>query len=414
MAQDATDDNPLVAFYNDRITEPSTTDEVYGYWLFAVGLIASIVGIVLFLYSTTLARPPAAEGGTYWLIREIGVVLAGTGMASLLGGIAIRLPLRNLATRIVGVGILLCLLAILWFVVVYPAGGWPVDTGHQGVIGLYALGLLVIGLASVVVPMLSAAETETKTEQTAREQDERERRELEADLEQTRAEREAIEAESEDARAAADAAQAELESIRQSKARFEIYTDSGGGHRWRLRHRNGNIIATSGEAYSSRQKCQQGMHSVMRNAIGAEVLTIEPDESETTNEEVETDPIELESQASFEFYEDSAGEYRWRLRHRNGNIIADGGEGYASKSNVKRAMNRVRDHAAAADYLRIDPTGFEVYRDAAGEWRWRLVHENGNILATSGEGYASRQKARQGIDSVRENAADADIEDQQS
>jgi uncharacterized protein YegP (UPF0339 family) len=414
MAQDATDDNPLVAFYNDRITEPSTTDEVYGYWLFAVGLIASIVGIVLFLYSTTLARPPAAEGGTYWLIREIGVVLAGTGMASLLGGIAIRLPLRNLATRIVGVGILLCLLAILWFVVVYPAGGWPVDTGHQGVIGLYALGLLVIGLASVVVPMLSAAETETKTEQTAREQDERERRELEADLEQTRAEREAIEAESEDARAAADAAQAELESIRQSKARFEIYTDSGGGHRWRLRHRNGNIIATSGEAYSSRQKCQQGMHSVMRNAIGAEVLTIEPDESETTGEEVETDPIELESQASFEFYEDSAGEYRWRLRHRNGNIIADGGEGYASKSNVKRAMNRVRDHAAAADYLRIDPTGFEVYRDAAGEWRWRLVHENGNILATSGEGYASRQKARQGIDSVRENAADADIEDQQS
>jgi uncharacterized protein YegP (UPF0339 family) len=413
MAHDATDDNPLVTFYNDRITEPSTTDEVYGYWLFAIGLVASIVGIVLFLYSTTLSRPPAAEGGTYWLIREIGIVLAGVGMASLLGGIAIRLPLRSLATRIAGAGILLCLLAILWFVLVYPAGGWPVDTGHQGVIGLYALGLVVIGLASVVVPLLSSAETETESERTAREQAERERRDLEAELERTRAEREESTAETEDARAAADAAEAALESIRQSKARFEIYTDSGGGHRWRLRHHNGNIIATSGEAYSSRQKCQQGMHSVMRNAIGAEVLTVDSDEPEAASEETEADPIELESQASFEFYEDSAGEWRWRLVHDNGNIIADGGEGYASKSNVRRAMDRVRDHAAAADYLRIDPTGFEVYRDAAGEWRWRLVHENGNILATSGEGYASRQKARQGIDSVRENAGDADIEDQQ-
>ncbi len=154
------------------------------------------------------------------------------------------------------------------------------------------------------------------------------------------------------------------------------------------------------------------MHSVMRNSIGADVLTIEPDDPEEIIEETETEPIELESQASFEIFEDKAGEWRWRLVHDNGNIIADSGEGYASKSNIKRAMDGVRKHAAAADYLRIDPTGFEVYRDAAGEWRWRLVHENGNILADSGEGYASRQKARQGIDSVRSNAGEAEIEEQ--
>jgi uncharacterized protein YegP (UPF0339 family) len=54
---------------------------------------------------------------------------------------------------------------------------------------------------------------------------------------------------------------------------------------------------------------------------------------------------------------------------------------------------------------------FELYEDNAGDYRWRLRHENGNIIADSGEGYASKQKAKQGIESVRENAAEADIED---
>lgn len=53
---------------------------------------------------------------------------------------------------------------------------------------------------------------------------------------------------------------------------------------------------------------------------------------------------------------------------------------------------------------------FELYEDRKGEYRWRLVHENGNILADSGEGYASAQKARQGIESVRSNALDAPVE----
>ncbi|MFB6183786.1 MAG: HVO_2922 family protein [Haloarculaceae archaeon] len=52
---------------------------------------------------------------------------------------------------------------------------------------------------------------------------------------------------------------------------------------------------------------------------------------------------------------------------------------------------------------------FELYEDREGDWRWRLRHDNGNIIADSGEGYASKQKAQQGIESVRNNAADADL-----
>lgn len=53
---------------------------------------------------------------------------------------------------------------------------------------------------------------------------------------------------------------------------------------------------------------------------------------------------------------------------------------------------------------------FEVYEDSAGQWRWRLVAPNGNIVADSGEGYSSKQGAKRGIESVKEGAPDADVE----
>ena len=52
---------------------------------------------------------------------------------------------------------------------------------------------------------------------------------------------------------------------------------------------------------------------------------------------------------------------------------------------------------------------FEVYEDAAEEWRWRLVAANGNIIADSGEGYTSKQGAKRGIRSVKSTAPDAAV-----
>lgn len=53
---------------------------------------------------------------------------------------------------------------------------------------------------------------------------------------------------------------------------------------------------------------------------------------------------------------------------------------------------------------------FEVYRDRADEWRWRLLHDNGNIIADSGEGYARRDTAVNGLRSVQHNAPGADVD----
>jgi uncharacterized protein YegP (UPF0339 family) len=54
---------------------------------------------------------------------------------------------------------------------------------------------------------------------------------------------------------------------------------------------------------------------------------------------------------------------------------------------------------------------FELYTDKAGEYRWRLRHSNGNIIADSGEGYTTKDNAVNGLESVKENAPSAPVED---
>ncbi|ELY47643.1 YegP family protein [Natronorubrum sulfidifaciens] len=66
--------------------------------------------------------------------------------------------------------------------------------------------------------------------------------------------------------------------------------------------------------------------------------------------------------------------------------------------------------ASATDH-RERTSRFEVYEDRAGQWRWRLVHWNGNIIADSGEGYASRSNARRAARGVMRNAPTATLED---
>ncbi|MBP2146115.1 uncharacterized protein YegP (UPF0339 family) [Methanofollis sp. W23] len=51
---------------------------------------------------------------------------------------------------------------------------------------------------------------------------------------------------------------------------------------------------------------------------------------------------------------------------------------------------------------------FEVYRDKGGEYRFRLKASNGQVIATS-QGYKSRESCMKGIDSVRNNAPNAEI-----
>jgi uncharacterized protein YegP (UPF0339 family) len=54
---------------------------------------------------------------------------------------------------------------------------------------------------------------------------------------------------------------------------------------------------------------------------------------------------------------------------------------------------------------------FEIYKDKIGEFRWRLTHTNGHIIANSGEGYTTKVNAVGGIKSVKENVPRSLVED---
>jgi uncharacterized protein YegP (UPF0339 family) len=56
---------------------------------------------------------------------------------------------------------------------------------------------------------------------------------------------------------------------------------------------------------------------------------------------------------------------------------------------------------------------FELFKDKAGEFRWRFVANNGQTIATSGEGYKRKIDCEHGIDLVKQDAPGAKVEEQE-
>ncbi len=124
------------------------------------------------------------------------------------------------------------------------------------------------------------------------------------------------------------------------------------------------------------------------------------------------------STKGFEIFEDKSGQWRWRLRAANDELVAMSEEGFASKASVVRALGVVRKNVAAAeDHLELtadDATegktakGFEIFEDRSGQWRWRLRAANGELLAIPEQGFASKAGVVKALDVVRRNVAGAE------
>ena len=55
---------------------------------------------------------------------------------------------------------------------------------------------------------------------------------------------------------------------------------------------------------------------------------------------------------------------------------------------------------------------FQVFQDRAGEYRWRLRANNNEIIADSSEGYVRKSDCEHGLNLVKQLAPDAEVEDQ--
>ena len=388
--------NAFVSLYERRIGEPTTADEAYGYWLFVVGTLLGVIGIGLFV----LGDPATTT-------REVGIALLGVALVCALAGPILRLPVQRLATGFALVGGAVCLLGVGWFVTVYPQDWFTAGGASQRVITLYGVGLAVLGIGGAVVPMVTDAAEERERAAATRERLETERDELRSALAERDERIDELEADADEAGAAGAAVRAELaattaelDGLQESQARFELYEDRGERWRWRLRHRNGNVVAASGQGYADRRGAQRGLDGVRRNALGAALLVVEPDDPAPETMRADDEPIQPTAHAAFETYEGSAGEWRWRLAHDDGTVLADSDQGFGSERDARRGLESARRSVREGAYLRVDPAAFELYREG-DRHHWRLVHRNGAVLASSEHGYASRPGARDGVESVR-------------
>lgn len=109
------------------------------------------------------------------------------------------------------------------------------------------------------------------------------------------------------------------------------------GIKFDLRAANGQTILTS-EVYTTPAVCRKGIASVIRNAPIAKL----EDQTEEGWKEV-TNP-------KFQLYRDRAGDYRFRLRARNGEIIAVS-ENYSGRSGCLNGIESVRKNAAEAEIV---------------------------------------------------------------
>ena len=112
---------------------------------------------------------------------------------------------------------------------------------------------------------------------------------------------------------------------------------------------------------------------------------------------------------------EAKGGLRFNLKAGNGEVIGVS-QVYATEDTCLNGIASVKKNAVeakledqtVADFAPVTNPKFEVYKDKAGEFRYRLKARNGEIIL-SGEGYKAKASCLNGIDSIRRNAPDAPI-----
>ncbi len=112
--------------------------------------------------------------------------------------------------------------------------------------------------------------------------------------------------------------------------KFSVKNTNAGFH-FNLKAGNGEIVATS-EVYNTLRSCMNGVDSVKRNAPKAAL------------EDQTVEGFKKEKCPKFEVYTDKKGEFRFRLKASNGQIIAVS-ESYKAKDSCLNGIGSVKENA---------------------------------------------------------------------
>ena len=111
------------------------------------------------------------------------------------------------------------------------------------------------------------------------------------------------------------------------------------------------------------------------------------------------------------------GNFVYKLYSSNYRVVAIGAEPYSSLSACKSGIASVRNNAATAPiedqtlqkWEELKFPKWQIYTDKKGEIRLRLLASNGNIVATTNDGYLSKEAAKKGIAAIGRAAKGSDI-----
>ena len=117
-----------------------------------------------------------------------------------------------------------------------------------------------------------------------------------------------------------------------------VMKESKSGFVFNLKASNGQVIANS-EVYTTEAACKNGIASVQKNAPVAAV------------EDQTVEGFATQKNPKFEVYADKKGEFRFRLKSGNGQIIATG-EGYTTKPACLNGIESVKKNAEGAETVK--------------------------------------------------------------
>jgi len=111
------------------------------------------------------------------------------------------------------------------------------------------------------------------------------------------------------------------------------------------------------------------------------------------------------------------GFFRFGLQSTNSQTVLTS-QNYASLSNCKsgieaikkNALSEIEDQTLQKPVKKKNPK-FEVYFDKAGMYRYRMLASNGQNIAISEDGYASKSGCMNGISAISRASGDATIDD---
>jgi uncharacterized protein YegP (UPF0339 family) len=168
---------------------------------------------------------------------------------------------------------------------------------------------------------------------------------------------------------------------------YEVFEDAG-AWRWRLVDDADDVIARDVEPLDRQATAESNARELRRGAEDADVVEVDG--------------------AAYETYPDD-DEWHWRLVTEDRSVVADSTEPHESDEQARESIERVRSQAAEADLIEFEEAAFQVYEAESGEWRWRLIDEDGAVMADSGAEHESRSEAADAMLTLKQKAPDADI-----